>query len=69
MSKNSITYTQEATSDQDLLGWTRSFLSAYVDQWRPPQPLEKAWPPSFQASGPLPPRSDLESVAGGHQGD
>jgi fatty acid desaturase len=48
---------------------TRSFLSAYVDQWRPPQPLEKAWPPSFQASGPLPPRPDLESVAGEHQGD
>jgi fatty acid desaturase len=48
---------------------TRSFLSAYVDQWRPPQPLEKAWPPSFQASGPLPSRPDLESVAGGHRGD
>jgi len=48
---------------------TRCFLSAYVDQWRPPPPLEKRWPPSFQASGPLPPRSDLESVAGGHQGD
>ncbi len=33
---------------------TRGFLTAYIEQWRPPQPLEKAWPPRFQASGPLP---------------
>src|SRR5580704_3271979 len=32
---------------------TRGFLTAYIEQWRPPQPLEKAWPPRFQASGPL----------------
>jgi len=47
----------------------RSFLTAYLEQWRPPQPLEKAWPPVFQASGPLPPRPDPESVAGGHERD
>jgi fatty acid desaturase len=45
---------------------TRDFLTAYLEQWRPPQPLEKAWPPRFQACGPLPPRSELESVAGEH---
>jgi fatty acid desaturase len=33
---------------------TRTFLNAYLEQWRPPQPLEKAWPPRFQVSGPLP---------------
>jgi fatty acid desaturase len=33
----------------------RGFLAAYLDQWRPPEPLAKAWPRSFQASGPLPP--------------
>ena len=48
---------------------TRDFLTAYLEQWRPPQPLEKAWPPRFQASGPLPPRPYLESVTGGHQLD
>jgi fatty acid desaturase len=44
---------------------TRDFLTAYFDQWRPPQPLEKAWPPRFQASGPLPPRPAVESVTAG----
>jgi len=33
---------------------TRSYLATYLEQWRPPQPLENAWPPHFQASGPLP---------------
>ena len=32
---------------------TRGFLTAYLEQWRPPELLEKAWPPRFQASGPL----------------
>ena len=38
---------------------TRGFLAAYLDQWRPPEPLEKAWPPLFQASGPLPSPREL----------
>jgi fatty acid desaturase len=33
---------------------TRGYLITYFEQWRPPQPLEKAWPPHFQVSGPLP---------------
>jgi fatty acid desaturase len=33
---------------------TRGYLATYLEQWRPPEPLEKAWPPHFQASGPLP---------------
>ena len=33
---------------------TRAYLATYLEQWRPPQPLEEAWPPRFQASGPLP---------------
>ncbi len=37
----------------------RGFLAAYLDQWRPPEPLEKAWPPLFQASGPLPPPREV----------
>ena len=33
---------------------SRSYLATYLEQWRPPQPLETAWPPRFQTSGPLP---------------
>jgi fatty acid desaturase len=33
---------------------TRGYLATYLEQWRPPQPLEKAWPPEFQVSGPIP---------------
>ncbi len=33
---------------------TRSYMTTYLDQWRPPEPVEKAWPPCFQESGPLP---------------
>lgn len=33
---------------------TRGYLATYLEQWRPPQPLEKAWPSNFQVSGPLP---------------
>jgi fatty acid desaturase len=33
---------------------TRGYLATYLEQWRPPQLLETAWPPRFQASGPLP---------------
>jgi fatty acid desaturase len=33
---------------------TRGYLATYLEQWRPPQPLERAWPPQFQQSGPLP---------------
>ena len=32
----------------------RSYLFTYLDQWRPPERVEKAWPPRFQESGPLP---------------
>jgi fatty acid desaturase len=38
---------------------SQSFLAAYFDQWRPPQPLQKAWPSHFQTSGPLPPHAAL----------
>lgn len=43
---------------------TRDFLTAYLEQWHPPQPLEESWPPRFQASGPLPPRPTDVPVAG-----
>jgi fatty acid desaturase len=33
---------------------TRGYLTTYLEQWRPPEPVEKAWPPRFQESGPLP---------------
>ena len=33
---------------------TRGYLTTYLEQWRPPEPLEKAWPAEYQASGPLP---------------
>lgn len=34
----------------------RGYLATYLEQWRPPQSLETAWPPHFQVSGPLPSR-------------
>ncbi len=42
---------------------TRGYLSTYLEQWRPPEPLEKAWPPCFQPSGALPSRHEEELVA------
>jgi fatty acid desaturase len=33
---------------------TRSYLATYLSQWRPPEPVEKAWPGECQTSGPLP---------------
>jgi fatty acid desaturase len=44
---------------------TRNFLAAYFSQWRPPQPLGKAWPPRFQASGPLPARTKRVPASAG----
>jgi fatty acid desaturase len=41
---------------------TRGYLATYLEQWRPPQLLETAWPPCFQASGPLPLRHEGEVV-------
>jgi fatty acid desaturase len=35
---------------------SQGYFATYVNLWRPPQPIEEAWPPRFQASGPLPPR-------------
>jgi fatty acid desaturase len=40
----------------------RGYLATYLEQWRPPQPIETAWPPSFQASGPLPLRHAAQVV-------
>lgn len=37
----------------------RSYLRTYVSLWQPPEPLEQAWPPQYQVSGPLP--GDLRS--------
>lgn len=36
------------------------YLATYLKLWRPPEPVEEAWPPQFQASGPLPPREGAE---------
>jgi fatty acid desaturase len=33
------------------------YASTYWRLWTPPQPIDAAWPPRFQASGPIPPRS------------
>jgi fatty acid desaturase len=41
---------------------TRGYLVTYLEQWRPPQPLETAWPPRFQVSGPLPVRHEEQVV-------
>jgi fatty acid desaturase len=41
---------------------TRGFLTTWLEQWRPPQPLKEAWPPSFQPSGPLPLRRQAQTL-------
>ena len=45
----------------------QGFLAAYFDQWRPPQPLEKAWPAHFQTSGPLPLHRDTVIASEPHE--
>jgi fatty acid desaturase len=51
-------YLPKVAADQP----TRGYLVTWLEQWRPPQPLEQAWPPSFQASGPLPLRYEARVV-------
>ena len=41
---------------------TRGFLATYIEQWRPPEMLDKAWPSQFQTSGPLPQHQETQSV-------
>lgn len=41
---------------------TRAYLATYLEQWRPPQPLEMAWLRRFQTSGPLPVRHEEQVV-------
>jgi len=36
----------------------RGYLATYFGLWRPPQPVNTAFPSQFQTSGPLPPRHD-----------
>jgi len=36
---------------------SQGYLVTYLNLWRPPRPIEEAWPSHFQASGPLPPRN------------
>jgi fatty acid desaturase len=36
----------------------RGYLATYFGLWRPPQPVEAAFPSQFQPSGPLPPRHE-----------
>ncbi len=40
---------------------TSGYLATYLNLWRPPEPVEEAWPSHFQPSGPLPQRTDTES--------
>jgi fatty acid desaturase len=42
---------------------TRGYLVTYFGLWRPPQPVEQAFPSQYQTSGPLPPRSDMNAPA------
>lgn len=35
---------------------SRGYVRTYAELWIPPQPIERAWPPRFQSSGPIPPR-------------
>jgi fatty acid desaturase len=37
---------------------TRGYLTTYLEQWRPPQRIEQAWPEVYQASGPLPSKAN-----------
>lgn len=43
-------YLPEVAAEQPA----RGYLTTYLEQWRPPEPVEQAWPPIFQESGPLP---------------
>ncbi len=43
---------------------TRGYLVTYFGLWRPPQPIEEAYPSQFQTSGPLPPRRDVKAASG-----
>jgi fatty acid desaturase len=43
---------------------TRGYLITYFGLWRPPEPVEQAFPSQFQPSGPLPPRHDVNACAG-----
>ena len=45
----------------------RGFLGAYFDQWRPPEPMKKAWPPHFQTSGPLPRKGEAVLASEPHE--
>ncbi len=45
----------------------RGFLTTYLEQWRPPEPLDKAWPSRFQASGPLPTEDETVRDNGYHE--
>ncbi len=43
---------------------TRGYLLTYFGLWRPPQPVEQAFPSQFQNSGPLPPRREADILTG-----
>jgi fatty acid desaturase len=36
---------------------SRGYVATYVRLWKPPEPIERAWPPRFLSSGPIPPRA------------
>jgi fatty acid desaturase len=42
----------------------RGYLVTYFGLWRPPEPVEEAFPSQFQPSGPLPPRRDVNAPTG-----
>ncbi len=42
----------------------RGYLRTYFNLWQPPEPVEQAWPPQYQLSGPLP---DVLPAAGEHR--
>lgn len=44
---------------------TSGYFVTYLKLWRPPQPVEQAWPERFQTSGPLPSRQNSGSVNAG----
>ncbi|MBI4815814.1 MAG: fatty acid desaturase [Deltaproteobacteria bacterium] len=41
----------------------RAYLATYLDLWRPPEPVERAFPVQFQAKGPLEARPTLPEAA------
>jgi fatty acid desaturase len=45
---------------------TRGYLTTYFGLWRPPQPVEEAFPSQFQVSGPLPPRRQHDDILAGN---